>query len=125
LQPEECVACTDAHGGCAAEERPVEEWFDAAAKRAVAVRQQAEAFDGGAADNVALVFSELPKNFGSEANLLRSAGGAGDDEAEVPTCACFSDGYFGEDGCQLGGVGSERFAIPLGDAASHVGSADM
>jgi hypothetical protein len=123
LQPVECVARADAHGGCAAKERLVKEWFDASAQRAVAVRQQAEAFDGGAADNIALVFGELPENFGSQANLLRCAGGVGDDEAEMPTGAAFREGYLGEDGRQLGGVGSETFAISVGDAAGHVGSA--
>lgn len=88
------------------------------------MRQQAKAFDGGAADNIAPVFGELPENFGGETNLTRCACGAGGNESEMLACAAFRDGYFGEDRCQLGGMRSEIFSIAFGDAAGHVSSAD-
>jgi hypothetical protein len=87
LQPAERVACTDAHGGCTGDERPVEERLHRVAKRRMATREQPEAFDSGAADDIAFVFAELPENFSSEADVCRCAGGACDDEAEMPACA--------------------------------------
>lgn len=87
LQPAECVACADAHGGCAGEQRLVEKGLDGAAQRGVAARQQAQAFDCGAADDVAFVLRELPQDFSGETDLLRRAGRAGGDQTEMPAGA--------------------------------------
>ena len=69
LQPAERVARADTHGGCSADERLMEKWLNPAAYGWVATREQAETFDGGSADDVAFVFTELPEDFGSEADV--------------------------------------------------------
>src|ERR1700720_218957 len=40
LQPAECVARTDAHGGCAGDERLMEEWLDRIAECRIATCEQ-------------------------------------------------------------------------------------
>ena len=89
LQPAEGFACADLHGARAGDEGLFQEGLDSVAERGIAARQQAQAFDGRAADDVALVFTELPEDFSGEADLLRSACGAGGDKTEMPACARF------------------------------------
>ena len=65
LQPAERVARADTHGGCSADERLMEKWLDRVAYGRIATREQTETFDGGSANDVAFVFTELPEDFGS------------------------------------------------------------
>ncbi len=69
LQPAKRVACTDTHGGCSGDERPLEERLDRVAERRIATREQAEAFDSRGTDHVAFVLAELPEDFSSEADV--------------------------------------------------------
>jgi hypothetical protein len=123
LQTGERIACANAHGGCATEERLVKEGLDGIAERGIALYQETETFDRGAADDVAFVFAELPEERSGEPDLLRRAGGAGDDEAEVPARARLGDGRVGEDGGYLAGVGNEEGRIFFRDAAGNIGGA--
>ena len=74
LQPAERVARADAHGGCSGDERLMEKWLDPVAQGRISTREQTQTFDSGSADDVAFVFTELPEDFGSESDLLVSAG---------------------------------------------------
>lgn len=102
----------------------MKEGLDGVAERWVTARQQAQALDGGAADDVALVFAELPEDLGGEADLPRCSGGARGDEAEMPACPRFVDRHLGESGGDLGCVGSEELSLFLSDAAGDIGGAD-
>ena len=86
--------------------------------------EQAEAFDGGAADDIALVLAELPEQPGGQANLRRRSGSACDDKAEMPAGARFGDGRFGEDRGNLRCVSGEESGVLVRDAARYVGGAD-
>jgi hypothetical protein len=124
LQPAECVARADAHGGCAGDERLMEEWVDGVSECRIATCEQAEAFDSGGADDVAFVFGELPENFGGKSDVRWRASGARNNEAEMPAGTRCGDRYFREDDRELGGVRDEEVCVLLRNAAGDIRGAD-
>jgi hypothetical protein len=102
----------------------MEEWFDGVPECRIATCKQAEAFDSGGADDVALVFGELPENFGGEADIRWSARGARNNETEMPTGTRRGDRYFSEDDRELGGVRDEEAGVLFRHAAGDIRGAD-
>ena len=113
------------HGEGAGGQRFFEQRLDLGAQAGLAVGEQAESFDRGAADDIGWIVIERHEQAGGAQALGARVRDAGDDESEMgagaPVVVSLFRGAFAEETEQPFGVRGEQLGLLFGDAAGSVG----